>query len=547
MPQSGLQAHAQPGSRLDQPRSRSDLNPVRNVPSISRPETKKTLTKEARRPSALDLQPGPGSDVKLITSQKTRILKSIPGLEEPKYLQLGSNTDVQPVSGSDMKPESGTVMMFSSSFDVALASGSDKTTSLQPESKSEETRLVRSESGPESEEMLVVTLEKNNRQQPDSRLVLDPDSRSEDTKGVQSCSRLALKSRSSSSMQPGPGSDVKTNSTSEKIRCLRSESKDLVAVQQVCGSDTKLESTPQKEREPGSRTEVTRILLSERGSQFRKDLQTHFKLDLEPCSRSAQSPRSSSDLQSGSDVKPESRPETGNLESGSVSEETEALKLAPKSDKTRKLQPEYRTEHTKNVHTSTALRSGSGSEKSTGLTPGTQTTTQLELQSRIDMQPESGSDITSEPRSVQTLVPNAPSASTSDLNSESGSEETKSLQPASKSDETRMVPSESRPEPKQTPDEAALEGQPRTTRSQRSKNLQPWSSSDLKPEARADENKDFQTGPRAVPTPRSVPEVKVEDLKPESGPEQNRELQPGSRAAVTVTREEARQLRAGTR
>ncbi|XP_028289629.1 uncharacterized protein ccdc141 isoform X2 [Parambassis ranga] len=551
--------------RLDQPWSKSDLNQIRNLPSISRPETKKTSTKEAQLQSALDLQPGSGSDVEVIISEKTRILKSIPGLEEAKDLQLGSNTDVQPVSGCDMKPESRSAMMFSSRLDVALASGSnlkpesssDETTSLQPESKLGETRMVHSEP--------TAKLEKNNSQQPDSRLDLDPDSRSEETKGVQSCSRSDLKPRSSSNMQPGPGSDVTANSTSEKTRCLHSESKDLVAVQQGCGSDTKLESRPEKESDfqSGSRTEETTILLSECGSQFRKDLQTHFKLDLEPCSRSTgaidqssarsgQSPRSSSDLQSGSEVKPESKPETRNLESASVSEETEALKLAPKSDKPRKLQPEYITEQTRILHTSTALRSGSGSEKSTGLTPGSEKTKQLELQSRIDMQPESGSDITCEPRSVQTLVPKAPSASTSDLNSESGSEETKSLQPASKADETRMVHSESRPETKQMPDKAALEGQPQTTRLHRSKNLQPWSRSDLKPDTRGDENKDFQPGPRVVLTPRSVSEVKagsqsdISDLKLESRPEQNRELRSGSRAEDEASSppEGARQLRA---
>ncbi|XP_023253042.1 coiled-coil domain-containing protein 141 [Seriola lalandi dorsalis] len=312
---------------------------------------------------------------------------------------------------------------------------------------------------------------------------------------------------------------------------------------------------------------VYKLLAQDLQSGSRSDLGPESKSDLKSGSNLDVKLRLSSqktrDLQPGSreDVRPGSGSETRNLELGVRSDlKPESgsdlkpgiksdVKLGSRSHRTRDVDPEFRSEETRNSRSQSRpdlkldfllegnrdLQSGFKSDVPSGsrsdLLPGSrpEETSDIQPASKPDVKSESRSDLKPRSRSVEIrdlrsgFRLNLKVGSTSDLKSDSKSEETRDLQPASKPD------------------------------------VKPESKSDLKPRSRSEENKDLQPESRSEKTVElqlgSRSDIKRElrsDLKPRSNSEKTRNLQPGSRADLESdsTSEETRStldLKTGSR
>uniref|UniRef100_UPI0037E93A2C uncharacterized protein ccdc141 n=1 Tax=Semicossyphus pulcher TaxID=241346 RepID=UPI0037E93A2C len=484
-----------------------------------------------------DLQPGSRLDPKPASRPNgNRNLQSGQTSVDSKDLQQGSRSehfkDVQPESGSDLKPES----RSGETLDLQHESRSD----IQPRSRPE----LKSEFG----------------------FQIKPASRLEETINLQSGFKLSLKAGSKTDQMPGSRSDVqpgsglvlKPQSTSESNRHVET------------GSTSKEIQTQQFGIKLNLNAENRSALVSDYKSEDTKDVEPGFILkkirDFEARSRSDLKPRSKSNLELGcrseetkdqnlvsrSDLQPVSRSENKELQPQSSlktepkfrsclkpgRKSTEPIDLTPGSRSD--LPSESRSEEIKNLL----------SEFKSHLQPGSRSDVKQGSRSQHskDLEPESSSDLNPEPRSQETL--DLQPGSRSDLQPGFGlqikpgsrPEEIRNLQSGFKlslkaGSKTDQMPG-SRPhdQPESRLDtksiSRSLETEPISTSEETrilmfgfKSNLQAGYISDLKADYKSEETRDMETGSRSV-----LKTVSRSDLKPGSSSDDKKDQKLESRS-----------------
>ncbi|XP_058509205.1 golgin subfamily B member 1-like [Solea solea] len=389
-----------PGSRSQetsyvQPESSSDMK------SKSRSQESRNMQTESR----LDQKP---------TSWKGKDLQSESSLEESLELHLGSESDTDPESKSDLDETSpsrsiSTLMPGSRPHDTSY---------LQPESTSD----MKSESrSGESTNM-----------QTESRLDQKPTSHLQSESSLQESLELHLgyesdtDPESKSDMKPGSFSkksiDQQPGSTSERIRKLQSRFK----LNQTAESTT---SPPRSISAlmPGSRPHETSYLQPESTSDMTSESRSGESTNMHAESRLDQIPTS----EKNKDLQSESRSQTKEIhvQPGSRSERIRKLQSRFRLNQTAGLMPGFRPHETSypQPESTSDMKSDSGTEQSRNMEPETRLEQMTRLRTQQTTDVESGSRPQQtrclESGSSSDLIPRSISEKNKDQESESSSEE----------------------------------------------------------------------------------------------------------------------------
>ncbi|KAI3355750.1 hypothetical protein L3Q82_004199 [Scortum barcoo] len=427
-------------------------------------------------------------------------------------LQSGSTSAKSTNLKSDLQPGSRAHPEPEYRLDVNPESRSEPTRDKHPGSRTEET--INFESGSRSDLQSSFRLEFYSRSRPEetrnlqsgfkldlmtgSRSDLKSNSKSEETRDLQPGSTL--------DHTPGPRSDLKQESklnmkprseqTGDKGSGLKSDE----TRNHESGSRLDLKPESGSDLKPLSISEETKDLQPESRSEDTKDFQSKFKskvkagsgLNLKPASGSKES--INLHIGSTSDLKSES---TSNLKSGSILEQTEVAKFRSKSGESTEpphgsrsdSHSDSRSEETSNIQlgfrsdmqpgSRLNLKSASGSDKIRDQEFGSLERKYLHPGSSTDLNPESRSEQT------RALPPESRSQETTNLQPKSRSEESKNLNSGSRSEETRTRHSESTSEIKELRLESTPDVQPQS-RSEQTKHCQSGSRSVLDSESRSD-------------------------------------------------------------
>nr|XP_043872981.1 uncharacterized protein LOC122761805 isoform X3 [Solea senegalensis] len=351
-----------PGSRSQeisyvQPESSSD------VKSKSRSQESRNMQTESR----LNQKP---------TSWKGKDLQSESGLEESLELHLGSESDTDPESKSDLDETSPSRSIS------ALMPGSrpHETSYVQPESTSDMKSESRSGESTnmhaESRLDQIPTSEKNKDLQSESRsqtkeIHVQPGSRSERIRKLQSRFRLnqtaglmpGFRPHETSYPKPESTSDMKSESGTEQSRNMEPESRleqmPILRTQQTTYVESG--SRPQQIRslESGSSSDPIPRSISEKNKDQESESSSEEIVEILFC---GDPPESRSDTKPGS-VSGKIR----NLLSGSRSDLQTSEESRPRSEGTMELQFKSKLAKSKDLASETDLKPGSGSDRTTRL------------------------------------------------------------------------------------------------------------------------------------------------------------------------------------
>ncbi|XP_068592421.1 coiled-coil domain-containing protein 141 isoform X2 [Cebidichthys violaceus] len=308
------------------------------------------MESESRTLQTRDLQPGPRSD-----------LKSGSKSEETRDLQPGPRSDQTQGSGSDARPGSrserttngapGSKSKETSNFEsgsklyLKPESGSE----LQPGSRSKENNIFKSGS------RLELNLMVDSRSDPKS------DSGSEDTRDLKAGSRLDPRPRSVSQLKPESKLVVKPGSRSEETRDQHSGSRSEETGVLQSGLKPDVQIGSRLKLDPASR------------SGLNLDCRSEETRDLQPGSRLDQMPELGSDTHPKFrlDVKPESgSEEIRDLKTGSKLDKRPGLGLQLKLESKVFVNPGFRTEETKVLQSGSSVQAAGQQSMLGKETPG---------------------------------------------------------------------------------------------------------------------------------------------------------------------------------